>query len=210
VLPNLKVISKNSVERFAATSDPRKAAAELGASHLLVGSIHHGASGELNMDFELSRGSDGSVLLSRQYRPDNADFLATQAIVVADIVKSLEITLTSSERKKLGERPTRNREAWNEYLQAEHLADLMDPVSLHASLAHFQRAVDKDSSFALAISDYAAAHLKLGIYYDDPRRHMPVAKELAVKALSIDDSIGDARGVLGLVALLYDWDYGEA
>jgi len=209
-LPGLKVISKNSVQRFAATYDPRKAAAELGVGHVLTGSIHREGNGNFNMDFELSRGSDGSILLGRQYRPDSADLLGTQAIVVTDIVKSLAMSLTKADQKTLGARPTLNNEAWDSYLRGAHLADLMDPISLSASLPLFQKAIEKDPSFALAMSDYAASHMKLGIFYDDPRKHMPLAKQFAVQALSIDDSFADAHGVLGLIALLYDWDYGEA
>ena len=209
-VPGLRVISKNSVQRFGPTADPRKAASELGVAHVLAGSIYRDGNNSFRMEFELSRGSDGVVLLSRQYLPDSPDLLATQATVVVDIVQSMAMTLTRAEQKKLGERPTVNNVAWDNYLRGEQLSDLTNPVSLNASLPFFQKAIDKDPAFALALSELGSAHLKLAIFFEDPRRHMPVAKQLVVQALSIDDSLPSAHAVLGLIALLYDWDYATA
>lgn len=56
----------------------------------------------------------------------------------------------------------------------------------------------------------AAAHLYLGLFFEDPREHMPLAKTMSLRALAIDDSLAEAHGNLGLVALTYDWDYHEA
>jgi hypothetical protein len=50
----------------------------------------------------------------------------------------------------------------------------------------------------------------LGIYFEDPRQHMPQASESASRALHFDSEYGEAHGTLGLVKLLYDWDYAAA
>ena len=43
-----------------------------------------------------------------------------------------------------------------------------------------------------------------------PREHMPLARKYAERALSIDSSLSQAHGTLGLIHLVYDWDYGAA
>jgi tetratricopeptide (TPR) repeat protein len=43
-----------------------------------------------------------------------------------------------------------------------------------------------------------------------PRRAYPKAKAAALKALSIDDSLGEAHCSLGFFRLLYDWNFAEA
>ena len=67
-----------------------------------------------------------------------------------------------------------------------------------------------DPKFTIAWSDLAQAHLLLGIYFEDPRQHMPQASEYATRALQLDPEYGEAHGTLGLVKLLYDWDYAAA
>jgi tetratricopeptide (TPR) repeat protein len=70
--------------------------------------------------------------------------------------------------------------------------------------------VKLDPKFTIAWSDLAQAHLLLGIYFEDPRQHMPRASEYATRALQLDPGYGDAHGTIGLVKLLYDWDYAAA
>ena len=39
---------------------------------------------------------------------------------------------------------------------------------------------------------------------------MPLASEYATRALQLDPEFGEAHGTLGLVDLLYNWDYAAA
>ena len=43
-----------------------------------------------------------------------------------------------------------------------------------------------------------------------PRDVLPRAKEAAQRALELDDSLAEAHGVLGIIALKFDWDLEEA
>src|SRR6202035_5490312 len=79
-----------------------------------------------------------------------------------------------------------------------------------AALDLLNRAIQEDPNFPLAIIELASAELDLGTYYDDPRKHMPIAKALAKRALELDETLEEAHGILGGVALVYEWDYDEA
>jgi tetratricopeptide (TPR) repeat protein len=79
-----------------------------------------------------------------------------------------------------------------------------------AAIEHFELAIKLDPRFAIAWSDLAAAHLLLGIYFEDPRQHMPQATEYATRALKVDSEYGEPHGTIGLVQLLYNWDYAAA
>ena len=50
----------------------------------------------------------------------------------------------------------------------------------------------------------------MGIFFESAREHMPLAREYAQRALSIDSTLSQAHGTLGLIHLVYDWDYGAA
>ncbi len=48
-----------------------------------------------------------------------------------------------------------------------------------------------------------------GVYlFAAPQQVMPVAKEAALKAIAIDETVADAYFSLGLVRNLYEWDWG--
>jgi tetratricopeptide (TPR) repeat protein len=52
----------------------------------------------------------------------------------------------------------------------------------------------------------AEGHLALGMFYEAPRDHMPLARQYAERALTIDPSMHQAHGILGLIDLVYDWN----
>ncbi len=95
-------------------------------------------------------------------------------------------------------------------LRGEAAARENSPIEIHNAIGHFEQAVKLDPKFTIAWSDLAQAHLLLGIYFEDPRQHMPQASEYATRALQLDSEYGEAHGTLGLVKLLYDWDYAAA
>ncbi|HVP00026.1 MAG TPA: tetratricopeptide repeat protein [Bryobacteraceae bacterium] len=159
---------------------------------------------------ELSRGNDGSVLLARHYAPREPDPIRFLSTVAQDLAAGMQISLDRGLRNNL-ERPlTANPAALNSYLKAGPLISGDNPVQLGAAVKLLSDAVKKDPKFAGALSELAEVHIYLGLYYDDPRRHMPEAKALAKRALEIDDSLQQPHAALGLVALVYEWDYEEA
>jgi tetratricopeptide (TPR) repeat protein len=95
-------------------------------------------------------------------------------------------------------------------LRGEGAARGESALGLHDAIKHFEKATKLDSKFTIAWADLAQAHLLLGIYFEDPRQHMPLASEYASRALQLDAEYGEAHGTLGLVNLLYDWDYAAA
>jgi tetratricopeptide (TPR) repeat protein len=56
----------------------------------------------------------------------------------------------------------------------------------------------------------ADSHILLGLYYEPAREHMPLARQYAEHALALDPSMREAHGTLGLIHLVYDWDYAAA
>ena len=58
--------------------------------------------------------------------------------------------------------------------------------------------------------DLAETQALLGVYFEPPREHMPEARQEALHALQLNPGLNAAHGILGVVALLYDWDYATA
>ena len=65
-------------------------------------------------------------------------------------------------------------------------------------------------SFALAWTALARTWLERGTYYDKPGEAMPKALDAVKRALTLDPEQPDAHVVLGLLRLLYDWEWDDA
>jgi tetratricopeptide (TPR) repeat protein len=154
--------------------------------------------------------SDGSVIESHQYLPEGDDLRPVQASITQDLIHGLKIELDARQSAHVLRPVSSSMEAYQEMLRGETAARGNSPMALHDAIGHFEQAVKLDPKFTIAWSDLAQAHLLLGIYFEDPRQHMPQASEYATRTLQLDPGYGEAHGTLGLVKLLYNWDYAGA
>jgi tetratricopeptide (TPR) repeat protein len=83
--------------------------------------------------------------------------------------------------------------------------------SSEKAIKYFQQAIEEDPSYAAA---YAALATVYAVWIPgmtrSPRNLMPKAREFALKALTLDNTLADAHSVLGMIALFYDWDWAAA
>jgi TolB-like protein len=209
-IPALKVMSRGAVYRFQASGATAVSAGRvLHVNSVLTGEMHE-ANGELIVDTELSNSADGSIIESRRYLPEGGDLRPVQASITHDLIQGLKIELDARQSAHVLRPISTSMAAYQEMLRGEVAARGNSPVALHEAIGHFEQAVKLDPTFAIAWSDLGQAHLLLGIYFEDPREHMPQASEYANRALRLDSESGEAHGTLGLVKLLYDWDYAGA
>jgi TolB-like protein/Tfp pilus assembly protein PilF len=202
-IPGLTVISRAAANRL----DKQNAVNELGVGYLLTGALERGADGRLVLNVELSDAKNGTVLRSNRYIPDEADLRPIQADIVRDAVKGLGISLDTGQAAGAQRPLTLSPVAFQSFLRGEALARLhTDPANVHEAIHDFEEAVRLDPSFAFAYSSMAEGHLELGLYYEAPRDHMPLARQYAQRALALDPEMHQAHGILGLIDLLYDWN----
>ncbi len=202
-IPQLRVISSAAAERV----NKQNAASEFGVGYLLTGALERNADGRLVLNAELSDAKNGTVLGSKQYIPDEADLRPIQAEIVQDAVTGLGIPLDTAEAAGAQKPLTSSPAAFQNFMRGEAAARQRDnPVNLHEAIHDFEEAVRLDPSFAFAYSSMAEGHLALGIFYEAPRDHMPLARQYAERALSLDPAMHQAHGILGLIDLLYDWN----
>lgn len=209
-LSGLRVIGGNSVARYKGKEiDLKKAAAELGVQTLIIGDIKQ-VENQLIINVNLVDPKDGSQIWGKQFVKNSLDVIATQNEISQAVAKNLRLNLNDSDKRILAERPTENAEAYQLYLKGRHFAQQNTPQGLSQSIELYSQAIDKDPRFAIAYSEMGMRSAVLGIYYMPPKEMMPRARAYANKALEMDDSLSDPHIVLGLVALLYDWDRNRA
>jgi tetratricopeptide (TPR) repeat protein len=78
-------------------------------------------------------------------------------------------------------------------------------------MEHFRKAIDLDPSFALAHSGLADTYILLGSDGFMPMRDAyPLARTAALKALALNDELGEAHNSIAAINADYYWDWGEA
>jgi tetratricopeptide (TPR) repeat protein len=76
------------------------------------------------------------------------------------------------------------------------------------AIEHFRRAIAIDPTDALAYEGLAVAYTASPA--DPPKITMPRARAAALKAIELDDSLAEAHSSLGLIKLVFDWDWTGA
>jgi serine/threonine-protein kinase len=82
---------------------------------------------------------------------------------------------------------------------------------MQTAIGLFQQALRQDPAYALAHSGLADAYSVLGSFgVVPPREVFPLAREAALKAIELDDSLAEAHSSLGVMKCLYEWDWPGA
>jgi TolB-like protein len=204
-LPHLRVIS-----RAAADHTPISALTGLGVTKLLRGELRRDPDGQAMLNIELSNAKDGAVLRSSQHIADTSDLQSVQADIVHDVIEGLGMELDARQSADAKRPLTSSPGAFQSYLRGESAAREQNAHGLHTAISDYEDAIRQDPGFALAYAALAGSHALLGLYFESAREHMPLVREYAERALALDPSLREPHGMLGLVHLVYDWDYSAA
>ena len=209
-LSGLKVISRNTAFNYRGhIQDLRKVADELGVDAVVTGDIKK-LGDQIVINVNLVDPLDGTQLWGKQFVKNSLDAVATPNEISQAVAENLRVNLSDADRRSLGKLITESEEAFRLFMKGRSFAQLNTPENLNKSIGFYRQAIEKDPSLPLAYSDMGMRYVNLGIYFVPPREAMPKAREAALKALEIDDTLSDPHTILGLVALLYDWNWEKA
>jgi serine/threonine-protein kinase len=137
------------------------------------------------------------------------DVFAVQDEISRAIVDTLQLKLASPGRQS---RPaSANVEAYDFYLQGRYHWSRWRSEGAERAIQYFQQAIQKDPNYAAAYSGLADSYAWMGFFGAmPPNDAMPKARQAALKALSIDDSLAAAHTSLGYVKALHEFDWPGA
>src|SRR5215471_7627951 len=116
-LPNLKVMSRNSVFHYKGKDmDAQAVAKELKVQAVLTGRMTQRGDG-LSISVELINPQDNSQIWGQQYSRKLADLFAVQEEIAKEISEKLSLKLSGAEKRQLAKRPTENLRAFQYYMQ---------------------------------------------------------------------------------------------
>jgi len=207
-LRKLRVVPRSLTFRYKGQEvDPLRIGSELNARAVLTGRVMQRGD-TLLIGTELMDVARLSQLWGAQYNRKMADIFALQEEIAREISDKLRLQLTGDEKKRLTKRATRNKEAYQLYLKGRYWLDKRIPEALSKAVEYFQQAIDKDPKYALAYSGLADCYTWLPTFaFVPPKEAYPKAKEAALKALEIDDTLAEAHTSLAAVKGHQDWDW---
>lgn len=205
-LPRLRVVSRAAIDATARGN----IVSQLGATVLLTGELQRASDGHLVLNSELSNARDGGVIRSSQYLPNENDLRTVQADIVRDVISGMGMQLESRESVSALRPLTSSPAAFQDFLRAETFLRNGDESDVIAAIALLHQAEDKDPSFAQAFASMSEAQAEMAVYFESPRPHFEQARQSALRAIALDPQNPDAHGVLGLIHLMFDWDFPGA
>jgi Tfp pilus assembly protein PilF len=150
-----------------------------------------------------------SHLWAQSYDRDLRDILALHAEVAQAVAREVQVKLTPHDYAHFAHTHPVNPEAYEAYLKGRYYWNRR-PAGLEQTIKHFQDAIEKDPAYPLAYSGLADCFSALHSFGIVPASEGCIkAKQLALKALEIDNGLAEAHTSLAL-ASIYHYDFSTA
>jgi TolB-like protein/Tfp pilus assembly protein PilF len=206
----LRVISRTSVMRYKGTTKPLgEIARELNVDVVVEGTVARSGS-LLRITANLVQTSPEKHLWAESYQSEIGNALTVQGEIARAVAREIQVKLTQREQNLLAVARPVNPEAQDLYLRGTYAFRAGTAESSNRAINYFQQAIQKDPNYAVAYAGLADVYATWIPEMKRPRDLMPKAKEFALKALQLDNTLADPHSVLGSIELFYDWDWSKA
>ena len=206
----LRVISRTSVMQFKGTKKPLpEIARQLNVDALVEGTVMRSGD-RVRITANLLHASADRHLWAESYERDLKEVLALQGEVARTVAQQIEAKLTPQEQKRISNVRRINPQALEHYLRGRYATQELSEQNLKEALGHFQAAIDLDPTYAQANVGLAATYYLLSNFWLPPKEAMPKSKAAALRALELDENLGEAHASLALVLSQYEWDWRGA
>jgi adenylate cyclase len=200
----LFVIARNS--SFTYKGKPVKVqqiSRELGVKYVLEGSVRK-ADDRIRVTAQLVDAQNGNHLWADRYDRELKDLFTLQDDITMKVITALEVKLTEGEQARITGSGTDNLDAYLKVLQARDLKRNQNIENNHKARQLVEEAIELDPDYAQAYRWLSGTYL-MDVWLGStksPQESLKTAVELAKKALSLDDSLGGAHGLLGNIYIM--------
>jgi eukaryotic-like serine/threonine-protein kinase len=202
----LRVAARTSAFVFKGkNADISEIGRRLKVGTVLEGSVRK-AGNRMRITAQLIDARDGYHLWSDAYERDLRDVFAVQEEIARAIVGALRVRLGAEAGAPLVKPTTADLEAYHLFLQGRYFWNQRTEMGLRRAAEYFERAIQRDSTFAAAYAGLADVYVVLPHYSNVPGREAyPKAMQAVTRALVLDSTLAEAY--TSLAALLADWKW---
>jgi serine/threonine-protein kinase len=207
----LRVISRPSAFALKGKRlDVRTIGAMLGCAWVLEGTVRR-AGQHLRVTARLSSTDDGQLMWSERFDRTFDDVWAIEEELARTIVSTLRATTLATYADPVPKRYTQSVAAYRLYLQGRYEWNKRTPDGIEQAIRLFSEAVAADPAYAPAyagLSDAYALRIDYrSIAVDEGHR---LAKEYALRAIALDDTVAEAHCSLAWTTFIHDWDWATS
>jgi TolB-like protein/DNA-binding winged helix-turn-helix (wHTH) protein/Tfp pilus assembly protein PilF len=210
----LGVIARTSVMHYKEGQQPLdQIGRELGVQYVLEGGVRREGD-DVRVTAQFIRVRDQSQLWSREYDRQLRGLLALQRDIGGEVAEQIRLTLGGTqpaEYSRQSQLTAEQSEAYDLYLRGQFCWNRRTVEGFDQAIDYFQRALEKDPTYARAYVGLADSYALVGGYSGRPQpEFMRKAREAARRALELDPDSAEAHTALALVVQNYDWDWQTA
>jgi adenylate cyclase len=210
-IADLKVTSHTSTQHYKSVPENlAEIAKQLGVAHILEGSVQKSGDA-VRVNVQLIKAANNSHVWAETFDRKLTDIFSVESDVAKAIADQLRAHITRQEEQVIAAKPTKNIEAYDAYLRGRYFWNKRTPDGIKHAIEHFQQSIERDPDFALGHAGLADSYIALTFYnFAAPHETMPKAKESAIKALALDDTLAEAHASLAHILMNYDWNWSAA
>jgi len=209
----LRVISRTSVMPYKRVRKPLpQIARELDVDAVVEGTVLRSGD-RVRITAQLIEARDDKHLWSDSYDGNLRETLTLQNNVARAIAEQIRINLNAQERATLKHGKVVDPLAYEAYLKGRYFWNKRTGDDFRKAVEYFNQAIQRDPNYAQAYSGLADTYALLGDWEYGvlaPSEAFPRAKAAAVKALQLDDTLGEAHTSLAFCLDGFDWDLKSA
>jgi serine/threonine protein kinase/tetratricopeptide (TPR) repeat protein len=188
-LPDLKVISRDSVTAYRDTRNRRGIAEALGVACLLEGSVQV-IGDRLSVNARLIDGRNDATIWEHHYEDALTAIFSIESAIVQGVALEMHATLSDDAKRLLAEAPTRDVAAYDLYFRALHAFHQRD---YSAAIGFLNEAVGRDPQFVLAYCLLSKTHINSYIFANRLGQSLAAGKTAAETAIRLAPQSPDAH-----------------
>ena len=185
-------------------------AKELKADYLLEGSVYFDDDSIRVLVQLMGSFPKETHIWSNAYKEKFENTLQLVENISTEIADEIHVIVLPNKTK-----PKNNKvdpKSYNLYLRGRFLLNQRTKEKINQSIEYLKKSIELDSTYAQAYATLAEAYISLNKFntnYNEKKTNAKKAKATISKALSLNDSLGDAYISLGNISGKCDWNWAE-
>jgi len=204
----LRVISPGSARRVDRNLPTPEIASILGVGYMIEGSVQREGD-QVRVIVQLVDGATGGNLWSETYDRELNRVLALQAEITRTIAEQISVVLTPEDEKNVSAIEHMRPDTYEAYLRGMFELRKETLRGYRTGIRIMRDALDEDPDSALAHAGVAIGYSMLGHNFF-PETALPKAREAALKALALDDSLAEVHLAMGMYKMYFEWNWTDA